>query len=81
MEQLDLDIIRHNLWEDKFDDCPECGGLGFFEMSDCCNASIKYVDTICDQCGEHCDKSRCDKSRCERCNGTGTIEKDLWDEN
>lgn len=74
-EQLDRDIISHNLWEDNFEDCPYCKGVGYFDTSDCCDASISGVDTICDLCDEHCELMKCDE-----CNGTGTRKKpDEWD--
>ena len=74
-EQLNKDITNYTNWLSQFEDCPYCKGVGYFNTSDCCDASISGVDTICDLCDEHCELMKCDE-----CNGTGTRKQpDEWD--
>lgn len=47
--------------------CPECGGQGEFDESDCCGAPIILGD-ICGECREHCSKTTC-----YLCEGKGEI--------
>lgn len=54
-------------YEDGFKECPDCGGEGFFYVSECCNAPIIHGD-ICSNCGEHAGMSNC-----STCAGTGSV--------
>lgn len=53
-------------WEDRFIDCPECGGTGEIEEVIFGNGNPETTDY--------------DWFTCDRCGGTGEVERDDYDE-